>query len=580
MRTNRLSLSFLWIAPVIIQFGLLAIAFALISSGFDRMQAVEANWSAIQKSKALMRTTERSLIDFSVRVAPKSKLAGIDLKTDSGVDRLPSMWDLLSAPPDPKQSPITNAVTLNLYTGDFLFRLMQGAKRSSNVDLDAIDDFAINEFSSEWTSSHNRFLRMRAKALHQQELFLSEFSKNLFLGLLLSTLTAFGAFILIWRKIFLRFRDRVESIKSNGELLLKGKLLPLPDGPLDELYQVECAFHESSDILSEGGRHELTIMNQTTDIICAFDSDLRFKSVSQQGARSWQYSSEELHGRSIDRLFDSSTARQYYADFQNVRKLPEGKCRTETTIKCKYGTIKTFVWTVTWSAADETFYCVAHDITQLRKMTQLKQDLFNMIAHDLRAPLASLGLALSHLRWGTTEENSKRTELIEKIQIKHERLMDLVNSILEVRRLESGKGVLKFECTSAFEVCEQAIEKYSPLSDLLKLTVPLPKSDAAVYADPAKLRQIVQNMFLLSYEFALPGSNVEVDISTADDKAIIKITAEAMGAPVSLDSIKLFIARTLAESHGGTVAVEKTGPSLISLCAALPEFTDEMDQAL
>lgn len=624
MRINPPLLT-LWIAPVLVQIVFLAFVFQFFWAAYQHLQVVESSWSRVLKAQGLMRTSERSLIDFAVKSMPQNK--ELSKQTDAANEQLPSMWDLLSAPKEPKLSPITNAVVLNIYTDDFLVRIVQG-KKASMVDLDEIDEFSFGQFSNEWISAHERFLRMRSKAIRQQENFLAEFQKNILYALIILVIAISLSFYFFWKQIVCRFSERLGIIIGHAEMLRKGKLLPLPDGPRDELKKVEQAFHESSDILAQGGRNELAIMNQTSDIICAFDADLHFKSISQQGAKSWQFSANELEKRSVGRLFEPSKSRNYLNEFESAKAEPGGKHSFESIIKCKYGTVKHFVWTVTWSFEDSTFYCIAHDVTPLRKMQQLKEDLFNMIAHDLRAPLASMGLALSHLRWKCSEaENSEQAEMIDKIQSKHEQLMDLVNAILDVRRLEAGKDSLNLECLSAFDFCQQAIEKYTHVADAHKLIVPDPRSDAAVYADASKFKQIIQIMLLTAYELAESGSTVESIVSTENEMVTIKILwtckaavltdleelfdsntgrtmsthgtsalpveehmSSSFGFPkqqhsltnkrVRLDNIKLFVATTLAKVHGGSLGFDLKENQKASLFVCLPEFTDEMDGML
>src|SRR5262249_6033453 len=92
-------------------------------------------------------------------------------------------------------------------------------------------------------------------------------------------------------------------------------------------------------------------------------------------------------------------------DRENTSSELKGSKSGSKSFECrlmrKDGSIISTLWSVTWSEADDSFICVAHDITERKQMERLKEEFVSMVSHDLRTPLTSVQNYLYLLAEGT-----------------------------------------------------------------------------------------------------------------------------------------------------------------------------------
>ncbi len=105
------------------------------------------------------------------------------------------------------------------------------------------------------------------------------------------------------------------------------------------------------------------------------------------------------------------------------------------------------MWTVTWSAEKQNYYCVINDVTEIRNVDRMKKRFMAMVSHDIRSPLTSIAIILATIAAGKRGDlpSGVYTE-IERANASSQRLMALVNDFLELEKLESHKFSLRPGC--------------------------------------------------------------------------------------------------------------------------------------
>ena len=194
--------------------------------------------------------------------------------------------------------------------------------------------------------------------------------------------------------------------------------------------------------------------------------------------------------------------------------------------------------------------------TQLQEADRRKDEFLAVLAHELRNPLSPIraSLEIMHLR-ELDDPHLRRSRDIIGRQV--QQLTRLVDDLLEVSRIRSGRIQLRRELVDLAHVVGRAIETLRPVLDARRhhVTIRLPDQPVRVHADPLRLAQIVGNLLDNAAKYTTEGGEISVKVAQEGDSAVIRVRDNGIGVPVEmLDSIfELFtqVQRSLDRTHGG-----------------------------
>jgi PAS domain S-box-containing protein len=174
------------------------------------------------------------------------------------------------------------------------------------------------------------------------------------------------------------------------------------------------------------------------------------------------------------------------------------------------------------------------DVTEARRLDELKAEFVATASHELRTPLAAVyGAAQTLRRHDFALDEAGRGRFISIITDESERLSRIVNEILLASQLDAGRLDLTSEPFDAAELVERVIEAarvHLPVSVTLDVT--LPESAAPpVAADRDKARQVLVNLVENAIKYSPDGGRVEVEIEQADSAVRFSVTDEGLGIP-------------------------------------------------
>lgn len=229
------------------------------------------------------------------------------------------------------------------------------------------------------------------------------------------------------------------------------------------------------------------------------------------------------------------------------------------------------------------------DITYLKRLDQMKNDFVHTVSHDLRSPLtAVLGYAELVERVGPLTDQQK--EFLHRVQGSVQNITTLVNDLLDLGRLESG-----FDTRRESVQLENVLQYSLGLLDSLvqKKNIHLKQEIApglpALRANPIRLRQMIDNLIGNAIKYAPEGGEIGVQITTAGNQVILKVTDNGPGIPREEQSrifdkfyrgsnvgdtkgtgLGLAIVKSIVDSHHGRVWVESTLGRGALFCVVLP----------
>ena len=218
----------------------------------------------------------------------------------------------------------------------------------------------------------------------------------------------------------------------------------------------------------------------------------------------------------------------------------------------------------------------------LREADRRKDEFLALLAHELRNPLAPIRNALEILRLaGDTGDTVRRQR--ERLERQVSQLVRLVDDLLDVSRITTGKLRLTTEVVTIQEVIESALEMSRPQIDKAKLTLTadVPAEPVKLIGDRVRLTQVFTNILNNAAKFTEPGGGVTVAVSSAAGRVTVSVRDTGVGIPSdvlpvlfglftqvdrSLNrsqgglGIGLAIVRRLVEMHEGEVAAHSAGP--------------------
>lgn len=229
--------------------------------------------------------------------------------------------------------------------------------------------------------------------------------------------------------------------------------------------------------------------------------------------------------------------------------------------------------------------------------TRAKDEFLAMLGHEMRNPLAPITTALQLMKMRDPDAFANERTVIER-QVAH--LAHLVEDLLDVSRITSGKIDLERRRVSVASVVANAIETVSPLIEQRqhRLHVNVPPTGLYVDGDAARLAQVVTNLLTNAAKYTKPGGRIDVTASQVGAEVVLRVRDDGVGmAPETLPHIfELFvqerqaidrargglglgltIVRTLVQIHGGTVTAHSDGRDRGSeLTIRLPAAAAEM----
>lgn len=307
--------------------------------------------------------------------------------------------------------------------------------------------------------------------------------------------------------------------------------------------------------------------------------------VDQDGLiSSWNMGAEALYGYSPEEIIKQPVhcLLAYPARLENCAGHSKPLESTEAVHKCKNGkhiTVSISSFPVPDESGQIGWAAIVRDITVQREAERSIAEFYSVTSHELRTPLSSIRGVLSLLENKIVEANSSEgQELITMARTSAERLIRLVNDILDLRRIESGSINLQREKILASDLLSCALSnvKGIALESGISLICEL-HADGPIFGDQDRLTQVVTNLLSNAIKYSKNAQKIVTRIDREfPDRLRFSVIDEGPGIPRhhyeklfqkfgQLDSsdtrpkegmgLGLFIARSIVEQHDGRIGV-------------------------
>jgi PAS domain S-box-containing protein len=387
----------------------------------------------------------------------------------------------------------------------------------------------------------------------------------------------------------------------------------------------QCAIAlRQADLLLQ--KHDLRVsadyfrsfLETSTDVFVEYDAGFRCLSINPAGSTMLALPPEAIVGKTNQELFgdtaafiDSTlqhtfdTGEKVFVDYELL--LPQGSRIFETVytpITAPSGAVQRVVG-VSRDVTElkQQWQLLEQQNQQLTETTRVKQEFIATTSHELRTPLtAVLGFSNVLLQGFFGTLNAKQQDYVERIHESGQHLLDLINDILDLSRLEADRLELDVQAIFVADICEgvMSLIRERALNQGLKLDIELDAGIDWIIADPRRLKQMLLNLLVNAIKFTQEGTvglkvyrQAPLDCAHAltasepaesnDDTTTAMIHFLVWDTGIGIDAVnqqKLFlpfsqidsslarqhqgsglglvITRKLAELHGGTVTLESS----------------------
>ncbi|CAN5557882.1 hypothetical protein BH10CYA1_BH10CYA1_25730 [soil metagenome] len=319
------------------------------------------------------------------------------------------------------------------------------------------------------------------------------------------------------------------------------------------------------------------LVNGAVDGIVTLDQEGTIESLNKAFARMFGYSEKELVGENAAFLIeDKLDLKELLNSSKRVSTSP-----VEIRMKPRTGAIIPVEISISEvHLEDRVFYtAIIRDISERKEVELRVSEFYSVVSHELRTPLTSIRGALGLVEGGIVGEVSPAVlELITIARSCSDRLIRLINDILDLGKIEAGKIELRIAPTTLSEIIKKTVSGIDGYSVEKKVSVTTTVDfDADMQVDADRLIQVLTNLLSNAVKFSDPGQTVELKVVRTEAERI-KISVIDSGIGIedcdppklftkfqqldSTDSRKsegtglgLAISKALVECHGGTIGV-------------------------
>lgn len=324
---------------------------------------------------------------------------------------------------------------------------------------------------------------------------------------------------------------------------LSSRLLPTTR---DEVGQLTRAFNHMVDQLNEKvatlalERSRLsTVLEHMADGVIITNESGVIVMINAAAARILRYDEK----RAIGRRFAQVAHSHQLIELWN-RCYESQEQQNETVETMLYGNFLHAIITPLKGSDPPRFLVMLQDLTHVRRLETIRRDFISNISHELRTPLASLSLVVETLRDGAIEDPPAARRFLRHMQSELASITQMVEELLELSRIESGRVPLSFKTTPIEALVDKPVQRLQPQAERkgIDLSISLPANLPRVWADATRIQQVVTNLVHNAVKFTPSGGVVTVFARLGDEsdegvettdgrRVVIGVTDTGIGIP-------------------------------------------------
>jgi two-component system phosphate regulon sensor histidine kinase PhoR len=349
-------------------------------------------------------------------------------------------------------------------------------------------------------------------------------------------------------------------------------------GLADAMNQMAAQLNDRIETIIRQRNQLETVLASMLEGVIAIDAEERIVSINQAAARLFEKKPLDCQGRSIQEIIRSpalqqfiraalsnaNTAEEDITVFQNVERVIGVK--SSPILNANHDQIGTLV--------------VFHDVTQLRRLENMRRDFVANVSHEIKTPLTAIKGFVETLQQGKVEKQQEKERFLGIIQKHVDRLDAIIEDLLALSRIEQEdeKKEIQFESVKIADVFQAAIQMCRPKAEKQNIRIDLNcERDATAFFDSTLIEQAVVNLLDNAIKFSEPQSTIHVSSHRHENEIIISVQDQGIGIAqkhlprlferfyrvdkarsrsMGGTGLGLAIVKHIAQAHGGHVTVE------------------------
>lgn len=237
---------------------------------------------------------------------------------------------------------------------------------------------------------------------------------------------------------------------------------------------------------------------------------------------------------------------------------------------------------VLYQHVDNASHTHSRAMKTLDELDAVKDEFVSMASHQLRTPLTSIKGYISMLLDGDAGElKPEQKKLLSEAFLSSEQMVNLISDYLNVSRIQTGKFLIDIEEIDLAKVARQEAKRLSVSAKTrgIKIAIHTPVGAVKVFADEAKIRQVILNFIDNAIFYSPADSTINVELSESKSKVTIKVSDQGIGVPIEEqpklfkkffratnarkhrpdgNGIGLFLAKQIIDGHKGEILFSST----------------------
>ena len=360
--------------------------------------------------------------------------------------------------------------------------------------------------------------------------------------------------------------------------------LYLPAQPQEILGRVRCCLARSTDpsqpagtsnsapaagddrlgleaVLERGKREWESVVDAVAEMVILTDMEHRIVRCNRATIEAFQMTFAALLGQSIERLLPGELVEEITAVSPELVEFRTPDLPGVYSAVC-YPSVE--------DGKQRGFVFLLQDVTEAKRLEQMKSDFINRASHELRSPLTTALLSLRLIEQGGTDEELREYWGILRSELERQRI--LVERLLTVGRLETGNLKLNPETLQVRDVLDEALQVVASLaiSRQINFVIDFSTDLMDVFADLQGLQQVFINLLTNAVKYSHPGGIVSITAQNSGEGVSVEVRDEGIGIPA--DELPRLFTRFFRASNATRNEIQGTGIGLFIVKSLLEEM--------